>query len=251
MTLDRIDTGHPLFEGVFETGNAAFRSPRIRRSVEIVGKGFLNILRMADGRPFFVEKRLGEGRVLILGTGLKPSWSDLPFSSIFAPLVYRSAVYLATPGSVEEAPNIVGRPLFLTAAVDDIQSEYSVTTPSGERIIVSPSVAAERMTLSIPDPDESGVYRFEQNGHLKGSRAVNIDPRESDLHSTENFDLRGLFPDGRVYFLEGAASLEEVIPRSRRGRELWREMILIALLILILETVVARETRSVWNDTES
>ena len=250
MTLGPVDQGHPLFEGVFEAGNTAFRSPRIRRTVEFVGSDFLTVLRLSDGSPFLIEKKRGEGGVFLLSTGLKASWSDIPFASIFAPLIFRSAVYLSAPRSGEEERHIVGNPVRFETSAGDIDAEYTVVNPSNERIIIVPDIKGERMILTCPDPAESGIYRFERDGRLIALRAVNIDPRESDLTVLDIPTLKDRFPESKVFYVENIPALERSIKRSRWGRELWREMILIALLILIAETVVARETRrSSWAET--
>ena len=248
LTLGSIDEGHPFLEGVFEKGNVNFRSPHFRKIVEIVGRDFLTLFTLTDGHPFLIEKRKGEGGVFLLSSGLKASWSDLPFSTIFAPLLFRSAVYLSAPSLAEEKHHIVGKSLTFMKPVGDITSNYTVETPSGERILIKPDVNRDRMSLTVSDPKECGVYRFEQDGNLLGLRAVNIDPRESNLGVLNEASLNEMFPAGRVHFILDESRLEKDIQRTRWGREFWREMLLLCVIVLIAESVLARENHRPWTE---
>ncbi|MGH7740783.1 MAG: hypothetical protein ACRENS_02040, partial [Candidatus Eiseniibacteriota bacterium] len=70
--------------------------------------------------------------------------------------------------------------------------------------------------------------------------AVNPDPRESDLAPLDRTRLERLFPAGRVRTLEGGADLARRVREARFGRELWRECVLLALALLIAETLIGR-----------
>ena len=75
-------------------------------------------------------------------------------------------------------------------------------------------------------------------------KSVNIDPRESDL---TRIDLKGLeqdFPGLRMHSVPDVKILDSAVSQVRYGREFWRETLLLALLILILEMVLAYTGRT-------
>jgi hypothetical protein len=248
FSLGRVDAGHPLLEGVFRSGEVNIRSPRFIKIVEILGTDFLTIFTLGEGRPLLVEKQVEGGTVFILSTGLPASWSDLSVSTLFAPLIFRSAVYLSAPRLEEKGSHHVGESLSFTADIGNITSSYFVTSPAGERSRIRPEIQGDRMVLTHAFPAEAGVYRFYENENLLGMRAVNTDPRESDLSVIPEGELKDMFSDGRVSVIEENADLERIVFRTRWGREFWREMILLALIILVVETIVARAGKKTWTE---
>ena len=53
------------------------------------------LARFDDGAPALVERRVGNGRVLMWTSSLDLQWTDLPLKSIFLPFVHRMATTLA------------------------------------------------------------------------------------------------------------------------------------------------------------
>ena len=85
-----------------------------------------------------------------------------------------------------------------------------------------------------------GLYRVIQNGKLRSSFAVNPDPRESDLEPLPEPALIAKFPAGRASVIHPGADLARRVREARYGRELWSWFVVLALLLLIAETIVAR-----------
>ena len=61
-----------------------------------------------------------------------------------------------------------------------------------------------------------------------------------DLAPLERTRLERLFPAGRVRTLERGADLARRVREARFGRELWREFVLLALALLLAETLIGR-----------
>ena len=51
--------------------------------------------RLADGTPLLLEKQVGEGRILLLTSGLDNLTNDLPLHPVFVAFVDRTARYLS------------------------------------------------------------------------------------------------------------------------------------------------------------
>ena len=91
-----LEYSHPIFE--------PFRAPRSGdfSAVPVYGYRSLTaapntqvLARFDAGAPALVERRVGNGRVLLWATTLDVSWSDLPRKSVFLPFVHQAVRHLA------------------------------------------------------------------------------------------------------------------------------------------------------------
>ena len=94
------DVSHPAL--------AAFSDPRLvdsLRSARVssyfaVGSapGHRALMRLTDGQPLLLERRLGKGRILLLTTSADSAWNNLPLKTAYVPLVQAMVTYLAGGG---------------------------------------------------------------------------------------------------------------------------------------------------------
>ena len=77
-------------------------------------------------------------------------------------------------------------------------------------------------------------------GQLRNTFAVNPDPRESNLDPIPEAALTRAFPPGRVQVVRAGEDLVRRVREARYGRELWGWFVVIALILLVAETVIAR-----------
>ena len=73
------------------------------------------LARLDDGEPLLVQRNVGRGKTLMLGTSVHVNWSNLPLRPIFLPLVTQLTFDLA---EVEQASRhlIAGQPIVLPLA---------------------------------------------------------------------------------------------------------------------------------------
>lgn len=248
LSFGFVDFGHPLFEGVFEKGSEKIRSPQFFRVVEVLGKIPHKIISLGDGKPFLIEMAYKKGNVLLATGGIGEHWSDLVYSTIFAPIIYKGAAYLSFPLLRERGTHSVGESISISTGVEDVNAAYRVEIPSGEEILILPEVQGEEVMLVLPEVESPGIYRFFQSGTLLRMEAINIDPEESDFHTLTEKELKKRFPKAQVKVVKETEKLEPVVSNARLGRELWREILLLGILVLIVEMVIARESRKVDPD---
>ncbi|MFH1942036.1 MAG: BatA domain-containing protein [bacterium] len=243
LTFETVDFDHPLFEGVFEKGKENIQSPHLYRVVEVMGKKYQKIIGLSDGKPFLIEVKVGSGTVLLAASGVQRTWSDFAYSSIFAPLVSRSAAYFSSPQMEKTDVRTVGESVVLSASAEDMEASFRVVTPSGREELIFPEADRDRVNLRLPTTETPGIYRFYRGETLLGLAAVNVDPKESDFRPVSEERLKKMFPEARIEVVHEAEALESRILRTRWGRELWRECLLLGALILIVEMLIAREGR--------
>jgi hypothetical protein len=230
--------GHPLLDGLVY-GERLIDDLSVRRTFRVDGGDVETVLELPGVGPALVIGRAapGEGEVAVLLTGIDPEWSDLPRSGLLVPLSQRLVERLS--GSFAGATSVtVGRDL--SVPVDPASSgAVDVSFPDGTRSLAELR-SAPRATATVTSAAETGIYRFTRNGREIALGAVNPDPRESDLVPADRATIEGRLAPLASTFIDASGSIENEILRARRGRELWRVFVYIALALLALEMFIAR-----------
>src|SRR5580698_6366121 len=137
------------------------------------------VVRLGDRTPLLLEKRIGEGRVVLLTSGLDNLTNDFPLQPAFVPFIEQTARYLA--GSERHGgARPVDAYLELRTAKEQARGaaavNVEVTDPEGKRpLTLGEAASAQSFQLT-----EAGYYqlRLANGQNLVG---VNADPKESNL----------------------------------------------------------------------
>ena len=78
---------------------------------------------------------------------------------------------------------------------------------------------------------------------------VNPDPDESDVTTIAENKLKDIIGEGKIISIPKGEELASVVTTSRYGRELWKYLVGIALLFLIIEMLIARESGNGKSET--
>ena len=103
------------------------------------------------------------------------------------------------------------------------------------------AVGLENMTRLRSQPAWlPGVHRFvDESEKTVASFAVNLDSQEGDLHAASpEFESR-LF-GGQVVRLEPGTRVTRELLEGRFGRELWRPLLVLVLVLLAVESLIGR-----------
>jgi Aerotolerance regulator N-terminal/von Willebrand factor type A domain/CARDB len=260
LTFGKIDFAHPLFAGLFQSvagrrgENFSIESPEIRKTIGLstAGSGAA-IIQMGNGEPFLAEYRPGNGRVLCFAVEAAPGWSTFPLKGIFAPLLHRSVLYVAS-GDPSSRRFTTGDRLILSVRRSSVlgQSPDVVVAPSGLEERVAPRYRATTGTLAFETfpATETGIYALRRAGQGANQDpldavAVDIPARETDLRPADAAELARLWSSvgiaqQRVITLSTSDELERTIRESRYGMELWKYFAGLALLLALGEMLVGR-----------
>ena len=235
-TLGFRDHSHRVFEIFRAPRSGDFTAARVYRYRALETAPDDRILaRYDDGAVAAAERRIGSGRVIAWTTTLDTSWTDLPRTTVFLPLVHQLAKYLASYERTTEWTT-VGQVVDLSAMLKG-RADRIVMTPSGERVTV-PSTEP-----GVVELNEQGVYEVRAAAAASGARseriAVNLDPAESDLSVVDAQELVAAVT-GRA----GAAAVQqtaaEITPvDAERQQGLWWYLLLAGMLLLAAETAIA------------
>jgi len=137
------------------------------------------LARLTDHTALLLERKLGEGRVLLLTSGLDGLTNDLPLHPAFVAFMSQTAHHLSALQQGTGA-RIVDSFLELHAAQEAGTAETTrveVIDPEGQR----PLSLAEAQSTPTLRLSQAGFYQLRRGNGREELIGVNADPRESDL----------------------------------------------------------------------
>jgi hypothetical protein len=228
--LLRAVAGHPILDGFPARPGEPLTQARFTRVPALAPTGGARaLLRFDEAHAALVEAP----RVLLLNTPLDPARSDFALSGAFLPLVHQAARVLARgtaspslhPGDTWSAP---------------ASAEWRLEDETGRDVPVTVETSGGATRAKSVPLERTGLYRAFAGSELRASFAVNPDPVEGDLAPLPEAALTAAFPPDRVRVLRVGDDLALRIRQARFGRELWPEFVMLALLLLVAESVIGR-----------
>ena len=241
--LAEIDFQHPLF--------APFADPRFsdftkihfwkHRRIDLAKlQGARAIARFDDGTPAIVQVPLGKGSIFIFTSSWRPSDSQLALSSKFVPLLH-SLLEQSSRLPARRAQYFVGDDIPLPPA----PQPFTVTKPDG-------TTAAVPAASAFAAADQPGIYTVAP-GTLRF--AVNLAPDESRTSPLPSERLASL----GVPLEKAAAASSSTAQNPARAQaaesesrqKVWRWLIAAALLVVLLETLIAAKLSRITRPAEA
>lgn len=186
------------------------------------------IARLTDDTPLLMEKKIGEGRVMVFASTFDNIANDFPLHAAFVPFIDRAARYL---GGLEDRPasQLVGSFLDLRAARES-RGAIEVLDPSGARVFtLSESARARTIRLS-----RRGFYEVHWPNARHELIAVNPDRHESDLDVIPGETLALWRNTGLDTASRGPGGEDT----GNTGIDLWWYIMLLALVAGIAESLI-------------
>ena len=228
--LGDVREEHPLFTP-FRASAAALVAPRFYRYPRLEPAVGADVLaRFDDGAPALIERKTGEGRVILLALALDARESDFPLQPAFLPLTRRLVLY----GAGHEST-----PLWRTTGESwvprEARREPVVAAPDGA--LIRPQGAVNGAALILQQVGVYAAYEQHVDGTPRARVAVNAPAAESELVSADARELLLGVGESADSTLRGltAATTTEVESRQRA----WRWLVLLAAVLLMAETVIA------------
>ena len=233
---------HPLVDQLFPDLPAD--RPLFRVSYDLVPRGIVDpLIYFEEGQLAMVSAIKERGRAVLMSFPLSLEWNDFPLRGMFAPLLHRLVRSLGGV-NVQKATYLVGQMVHRHLPDTSIESTVHAESPSGKRFLLEPRQRKGRLYWTIPDIPYSGIWRVYADGALVDEFAVNLDARESQLQAADRTTVKETLGPKRVHLLDIGQELKPVVMAQRHGRELWREFLGLAVLLLLLELWIARAPRS-------
>jgi hypothetical protein len=189
------------------------------------------VARLTDQMPLLLEKKIGEGHVLLFTSGLDNITNDFPLHPIFVPFVEQTALYLSGTERRSGARTVDS---FLELRSSKERSVgVEVIDPQGRRPL-SLKEASSAQTYQLT---QAGFYEIKLASGRHDVIGVNPDRRESNLEALPEETLslwRGNSGTGAQQAAAGAAAQDQTRPFS-----LWWYIMVLALAAAFAESLIA------------
>jgi hypothetical protein len=194
------------------------------------------------GDPFLVEKKVGDGRVIVCSASCAAEWSNLPLKPAYLPLAQQLVTYLAS--RFEPPRNLdVGHPLVAALPSALAGNTLQLTDPGGARHAVTAAEHGSRSLVRYENTRRPGLYILELPDGTPIHYVVNASRAESELARLGADEIRDV---AAAMGAQVVASLEELTrlgERRRFGREFWRPLLGVLLALLFAELFLQQRAR--------
>jgi hypothetical protein len=234
VAITDVKLDHPIFE-VFQQSGRLAGAHVIGYFVSEPQANATVLARYEDGNAALVEGRTGKGRVLLFTSSLGPSWNDLPLTPLYLPFIHQMVRYAGT----REVNSWYSLGQTFTVAKENQGAPPPVDSPSGVRLSENKLTPDGDLLVSGVEP---GFYRLRYNARADFA-AVDIDGDEGDFTKVNFAEfISGI--TGGAGNAEGTAADRNLSSEDVEGRQkVWWSMLLVALLLLLTESMLARRTR--------
>ena len=145
LTVSDIDGGHPALRSVERfTGVKFYQAIRVNPAKSNV------LAKLSDETPLVLERKIGEGKVLVFASTFANSENDLPLHASWVPFVQQTATYLGGAGAEQPTNLTVDSYVELRAPKVKARPRFSVRTEDAccrskkpRRLPISPSAAKD------------------------------------------------------------------------------------------------------------
>lgn len=244
-----IKTNHELFRDVVtrvpENADLPVVSGYFKYGYSI-SSGLVSLVSLLDGSDFLLTKKIGDGRLFLLGVPLKKEFSNFTSHALFVPIMYgiatqqdvikRMAYTIGSDRNPETdftTPVLSESPFILKSSVSD----YS--------FIPGQKVVSGKLVLDVHDGiATSGFYNLMLSDSVYQVFGYNFNRDESKMEFYGTDELNDLLAETG---LKNYAVLEntqkayaEVIGSIQKESEIWKLFIIFALLLLLAELLILR-----------
>jgi hypothetical protein len=242
LTVGDADPAHPSLRQ-----SARWEGVKFYYAVRVQPGNARVVAKLTDQTPLLLEKKIGEGRVLLFASTFDNYSNDFPLNPVFVPFVEQTARYL-TGMEDRRGTHTVGSFLELRAAREQAIS-VEVIDPDGARpLSLKEATSAQSFPLA-----REGFYELRRANGRHEMVAVNADRRESDLSVIpgETLDLwKGTGSGGGGDTAQGPGG-GETKDAQTRPYSLWWWVMISALAVAVAESVFAGRYLGVAREGEA
>lgn len=227
LTVGDIDPAYPSLAKADRWSDVKFYF-----AVATDDSGSRVVARLSDRTPLLLDKQIGEGRVLLLDSGLDNITNDFPLHPDFVPFVEQTAFYLSGTER-RSGSRLVDSFLQLRTAKEQAVG-VEVIDPDGRR----PLSLKEASTAQTFQLTRAGFYQLRLANGRQDVIGVNADPRESDLAVMPD-DVLALWSGNRGTGAGAALAAVDDPQDKNKPYSLWWYVMLLVLAATVAESWVA------------
>jgi len=227
-----LEYGHPIFEVFRAPRSGDFSAVPVFQYRNLTAAKSAQVLARFDaGSPAVLERRVGSGRVVIWGSTLDMSWSDLPKRPVFLPFVHRTVRHLAN--YKEPQPWVTVGQVLDPSATQVLHGQRMVLTPSGKRVPIDDEGA------DVVELSDQGFYELRGENQSVTVVAVNVDPAEADLTPMDPKEIVAAAVGLSGSQGPGASGAPQTPAEKEKNQRLWWYLLCAGILLLAADTLLS------------
>lgn len=208
---------------------------------------------LSSGQPLAVERRVGQGRVILSAVPLDIAWSNLPARRVYVVMMHEWIYYLCEPG-LQKRNVTVGEELVISLPDEQVgrPDAVQIADPTGRTEPIAAQVQGRQVVFRVPQTDRPGVYRLVMPAGGEESVwhfVARLDPQESGLTPLGRQDREQLGKLAGASFFRTTTELRKSLTIDVAGREIWRWLALAAAALLLAEVLLTRRIASARHAT--
>lgn len=196
----------------------------------------------SNGAPALIQKKMGEGRVLLLTTSVDSRWSDLPLHPFYVPLMQSLVLDLAS--AVIPPRNLrVGQALSHVATGEAARKSHTLIAPRMEPVALTAQNQGPLAVFTFESTAAPGLYTVAPEGAPADDRVyytVSPDRRESALKRLKDEDYRKIETEIGAHHADNWSSLARLIGLDAGGYEISQYLIMAAVALCFVEIFLTR-----------
>jgi len=246
--VDRIDLDQPFYKDMFQTMPQRVDLPVARERWHLSpAAGSDALLRTQDGLPYLTRTRISDGSLYLFAAPLAERSGSLTRHALFAATLLRMAELAR---SSPPPYSVIGEEVSLPVNGIAVSGEKPprLMGPSGLESIpeIRRSMTGAALVLHDVDLPPGHYALVSADGDTLAGFAMNRSRLESDLRAFTVSELQSAIQQqGLTTFsvLDPGDDLSLRLAELGQGSKLWKWLILLALLMLALETILLRSRR--------
>jgi hypothetical protein len=243
-TLGAIDEQHPIFRNLSRAAARNLSAVEFyqwrRLSPAAMAGDSRTVASYDNGDPFLVERRIGNGRILLFETRCHPDWSNLPVRPLFLMLVYETIKYCAM--AQMGLQNDLAPLATLRYRLPDGVTYERAMVRDPEGVLKAHPLGEDVRELIVRSLEIPGVYHvYFQAGENEDEAmvAVNIDPEEGRLERIDPDAVAEHLSATPAHIFTAPRQLVGVLRRQREGVALGAFFLYLAAACFLAECFLA------------
>ena len=196
-------------------------------------------LELNNADPFLIDFNRGSGKVFYFTSLLSLNWNDLTLRGLLIPLMHKLLI-LGGTDEVNSLPILVSEPKWIMLNGNEVRSEWEVKSPSGISNLIVPDFTKEG--LKITQTNELGIYSVYKNKEFFTSFTTELHPNEIVSNQISTDEIKILLNGLEYKFIAASHDFIHVFNEIRHGKALWKIFLILAIILILLETWIGRPT---------
>ncbi len=258
-TLDRLSANEALFEGIMKSQKLAKKTFKTIEDKVYKAAGYkktfqeTQFLSVLNGKTLATRKQSGKGKIILWATLPTLQHTTFVINPLFSPLIFQSVFWMVSSNQVDKSPIVAGKSTQIQMpGLRTASQQLELIKPNGEAVLPTLISKNDGIYLNAESDmiDEAGAYSVRHKIDLTEIYrfAVNMPVSESDTNTVSDTSLVklserfGVEPSNLriATHSEIKKGLESEIANSRSGYGAWKMFIMVAIALLVVESLVAR-----------